>query len=162
MGHVGRTHVTSIGRRLSILEQIRRVIPIEHRQWSSILSGLLRWGGASAASTWGRVPLPCGAAHMCPTECPKPTMSLATAKERVSAAILSVSHVNLRFSIDRAPCPIAIGANGLTVSQERGFGSNHLVFLKARPQHAMGRCELRILGYTRYNARNLKYSNGQR
>ena len=24
----------------------------------------------------------------------------------------------------------------LTVSQERGFGSNHLVFLKARPQHA--------------------------
>ena len=24
----------------------------------------------------------------------------------------------------------------VTVSQERGFGSNHLVFLKARPQHA--------------------------
>ena len=43
-----------------------------------------------------------------------------------------------------------MSANGLTVSQERGFGSNHLVFLKARPQHAMGRCELRILGYTRY------------
>ena len=41
----------------------------------------------------------------------------------------------------------------LTVSQERGFGSNHLVFLKARPQHAMGRWELRIrvhtLQYTR-------------
>ena len=43
----------------------------------------------------------------------------------------------------------------VTVSQERGFGSNHLVFLKARPQHAMGRCELRILGYTRYNTRNI-------
>ena len=55
----------------------------------------------------------------------------------------------------RAPCPIAISANGLTVSQERGFGSNHLVFLKARPQHAMGRCELRILGSTRYNTRNI-------
>ena len=41
----------------------------------------------------------------------------------------------------------------LTVSQERGFGSNHLVFLKARPQHAMGRWESRILGYTRYNTR---------
>ena len=38
----------------------------------------------------------------------------------------------------------------LTVCQERRFGSNHLVFLKARPQHAMGRWELWILGYTRY------------
>ena len=43
----------------------------------------------------------------------------------------------------------------LTVSQERGFGSNHLVFLKARPQHAMGRWESRILGYTRYNTRDM-------
>ena len=50
----------------------------------------------------------------------------------------------------------------VTVSQERGFGSNHLVFLKARPQHAMGRCELRILGYTRGNARNLKCSIDRR
>ena len=40
-------------------------------------------------------------------------------------------------------------------SQERGFGSNHLVFLKARPQHAMGRWESRILGYTRYNTRDI-------
>ena len=62
----------------------------------------------------------------------------------------------------RAPCPIAISANGLTVSQERGFGSNHLVFLKARPQHAMGRCELRILGYTRYNTRNISSSTARR
>ena len=61
----------------------------------------------------------------------------------------------------RAPCPIAISANGLTVSQERGFGSSHLVFLKARPQHAMGRCELRI-GYTRYNTRNISSSTGRR
>ena len=34
----------------------------------------------------------------------------------------------------------------LTVSQERGFGSNHLVFLKARPQHAMERWDLRRVG----------------
>ena len=41
----------------------------------------------------------------------------------------------------------------VTVSQERGFGSNHFVFLKARPQHAMGRCEflrLHTLQYTQY------------
>ena len=50
----------------------------------------------------------------------------------------------------------------VTVSQERGFGSNHLVFLKARPQHAMGRCELRILGYTRYNTRNISSSTARR
>ena len=42
----------------------------------------------------------------------------------------------------------------VTVSQERGFGSNHLVFLRACPQHAMGRWESRILGYTRYNTRD--------
>ena len=54
----------------------------------------------------------------------------------------------------RAPRPIAMSANGLTVSQERGFGSNHLVFLKARPQHAMGRWEARILGYARYDTRD--------
>ena len=89
-------------------------------------------------------------------------MSLATAKQRVYAAILSVSHVNYRDSqligLPVPGIPIAISANGLTVSQERGFGSNHLVFLKARPQHAMGRCELRILGYTRYNTRNISSS----
>ena len=29
-------------------------------------------------------------------------------------------------------------------------------FLKARPQHAMGRWELRILGYTRYDTRDFR------
>ena len=40
------------------------------------------------------------------------------------------------------------------VSQERGFGSNHLVSPIARPQHSMGRWEARILGYTRYETRD--------
>ena len=43
-----------------------------------------------------------------------------------------------------------MSANGLTVYQERGFGSNHLVSPITRPQHAMGRWEARTLGYTRY------------
>jgi len=62
----------------------------------------------------------------------------------------------------RAPRPIAMSANGLSVSQERRFGSNHLVFLKARPRHAMGRWEARILGYTRYDTLDWQSSTGRR
>jgi hypothetical protein len=81
--------------------------------------------------------------------------------------LTSSFHVNERFSIDlcrfgeawaalraenlltydrvgsriRTPTtgPIVTSTNQLTVSQERGFESNHLVFLKARPQHTMER-----------------------
>ena len=45
----------------------------------------------------------------------------------------------------RCHCRIPISLRNVNV---RGFGSNHLVFLKAHPQHTMGRWESRILGYT--------------
>ena len=66
-------------------------------------------------------------------------MSLSAAKWQAYMTLSSSFHVNKGFSIDQVSGPIVTSTNQLTDSQERGFESNHLVFLKARPQHTMER-----------------------
>jgi hypothetical protein len=67
---------------------------------------------------------------------------------RLSCA-LSIRHGNFYLEgatlCERATLGGSVPTNQLTVSQERGFESNHLVFLKARPQHTMERWWSRVL-----------------